>query len=100
MYVYVCLCKPKSKLVEDALKDPRFADNPLVTGEPRIRFYAGMPLEVSSNEPPVGTLCVIHDKPKKITDRQRSALSLLRKSAEDRMLLRRFFLFFYFRICS
>ncbi len=52
-------------VVPDALEDPRFADNPLVTGEPKIRFYAGMPLRLSSGVR-VGTLCLIDRKPRRL----------------------------------
>ena len=45
-------------VIEDAHEDPRFADNPLVTGEPHIRFYAGYPLTLSNGHR-VGTLCII-----------------------------------------
>src|ERR1700737_3167981 len=49
--------------VGDAGADPRFADNPLVTGEPGIRFYAGFPLRSSEGEA-VGTVCVIDRRPR------------------------------------
>lgn len=49
-------------MVPDARDDARFADNPLVTGEPHIRFYAGCPLKVGDHN--LGTLCVIDDKPR------------------------------------
>jgi diguanylate cyclase (GGDEF)-like protein/PAS domain S-box-containing protein len=60
--------------VEDATLDDRFADNPLVTGDPNIRFYAGQPLHDTSGMP-VGTLCVIDRKPRQLTEMQRDALA-------------------------
>ncbi len=62
--------------VPDALADPRFADNPLVTGQPEIRFYAGSPLRLSNGNR-VGTLCVIDRQAGHLADRQRAALGHL-----------------------
>jgi len=52
--------------IRDAAADPRFADNPLVLGEPRIRFYAGVPLR-SREGHAVGTLCVLDREPRELT---------------------------------
>ena len=53
-------------LIEDALLDERFADNPLVTGDPRVRFYAGYPVHAPNGQP-VGTLCLIDSAPREFT---------------------------------
>jgi len=50
-------------VINDALNDSRFADNPLVTGEPHIRFYAGCPIK-APNGLNMGTLCIIDTKPR------------------------------------
>lgn len=62
--------------VPDAYGDERFRDNPLVTGAPVVRFYAGAPL-ILPNGSGVGTLCVIDHKPRKLTASQRAAFSAL-----------------------
>jgi diguanylate cyclase (GGDEF)-like protein/PAS domain S-box-containing protein len=67
-------------VVEDARFDPRFATNPLVTGDPQIRFYAGAPLQLS-NGATVGTLCVIDRQPQRLDGRQRELLRQLGRTA-------------------
>ncbi len=64
-------------VVPDATADPRFSENPLVTGEPHIRFYAGAPL-VSAEGIELGALCVIDRAPRSgLTSAQREGLSVL-----------------------
>lgn len=74
--------------VADATHDPRFADNPLVTGSPDIRFYAGAPLTLENGDA-VGTLCVIDREPRQLNAMQRRMLELLAEAAVQMMEKRR-----------
>ena len=69
-------------VVENSLQDQRFKENPLVLGDPHIRFYAGAPLKTSAGNV-LGTLCIIDNKPRKISEKQKNALKLLAKKAMD-----------------
>ncbi len=77
-------------IVPDTLKDPRFADNPLVTGDPRLRFYASALLETSEGLP-LGTICVLDYKPRVLNDNQTGLLrvmaSQIMKLLESRRLM-------------
>ena len=69
-------------IVEDASRDPRFSDNPLVTGEPHIRFYAGAPLSAPGGHR-IGTLCVIDTVPRTLGPVELSILDALRRLANE-----------------
>ncbi len=71
-------------VIPDARLDPRFVDNPLVTGEPYIRFYAGQPLTESGGYK-IGTLCLIDSKPRQFTPADRQALKNLSIWAENEL---------------
>jgi adenylate cyclase len=73
--------------IEDASKDIRFKDNPLVTGDPNIRFYAGTPL-VTENGLKLGTLCVIDKVSKTLTQEQKDCLESLSKQVMDQIELK------------
>jgi GAF domain-containing protein len=75
-------------IVPDATKDPRFADNPVVTGEPHVRFYAGVPL-LNVDGFALGTLCVVDTEPRELTFEQVWALESLCKHAVAHLELRR-----------
>ena len=74
--------------VPDAAADPRFAENPLVTGDPNIRFYAGAPL-LSPEGQPLGTLCTLDTVPRELTADQRGALRILARQVMAHLELRR-----------
>ncbi|WMC10595.1 PAS domain-containing protein [Oceanimonas pelagia] len=71
-------------VVEDALKDERFADNPLVTEAPHIRFYAGAPLH-SLEGFRIGTLCVIDSRPRRFGEQDGELLRTLADCVEEQL---------------
>lgn len=74
--------------VRDATKDSRFLDNPLVTGEPGIVFYAGAPITLPLGEK-IGSVCVIDTKPNALTDMQKQVLNGLANITTKALLARR-----------
>ncbi len=69
-------------IIPDALKDPRFAASPLVANEPKIRFYAGIPLFTADGAHALGTLCVLDFEPRELSGEQISGLQALARQAE------------------
>ena len=75
-------------VIPDATQDERFRDNPLVTGDPHFRFYAGAPL-ITREGHALGTLCLVDHVPRRFTEEQAHALDALRRQAEAQLELRR-----------
>jgi diguanylate cyclase (GGDEF)-like protein len=71
-------------VIPDTLSDRRFCDNPFVTGDPKVRFYAGIPLIVT-NGSRVGTLCLIDRDPRTLSEEDRDLLRDLGKIAEQEL---------------
>jgi len=70
------IMQPEMFVVPDATQDERFAQNPLVTGDLHIRFYAGAPLAARDGHL-LGTICVIDHEPHTLSDAQKEALEIL-----------------------
>ena len=78
----------KPLIVSDATQDPRFADNPLVCGDPQIRLYAGFPLQTRESVR-VGTLCVIDRKPRQLSDQETEVMQALARQVVAFLELRK-----------
>ena len=74
-------------VIENSLEDERFKDNPLATGAPHVIFYAGAPL-INKDGLPMGTLCAIDSKPRKISPLQIQTLKILANQVVAQMELR------------
>lgn len=77
-----------SFVVRDAASDPRFSGNPLVKGEPHIRFYAGVPMTTPEGLP-LGSFCVMDSKPRELDERQTKLLENIAKITMDLVERRR-----------
>jgi two-component sensor histidine kinase len=75
-------------VVPDTLSDPRTADNPLVTGDPHLRFYAGVPLETEEGLP-IGMLCVLDSKPRQLTPQQIELIRVMGRQVMNQLEMRR-----------
>jgi two-component sensor histidine kinase len=87
----ICLTatlQPGLTIVPDLTEDPRFARNPLVTGEPHLRFYAGAVLKTPDGVP-LGALCVLDCMPRDLTEEQASTLTVLARQVMSQLELRR-----------
>ena len=82
------ILQPGLFIIPDTRLDPRFADNPLVTGDPHLRFYAGALLETPEGFP-LGTVCVLDYKPRELDEKQKAFLRLMASQVMKQLELRR-----------
>jgi C4-dicarboxylate-specific signal transduction histidine kinase len=74
-------------VVENADNNDLFKNNPLVVSEPRIKFYAGFPIELSTGEK-IGTLCILDQQPREFSEKQRDIIKILAKQVATLLNLR------------
>ncbi|AVH66119.1 GAF domain-containing protein [Nostoc sp. 'Peltigera membranacea cyanobiont' N6] len=86
---YLCQEQRQVVVVPDTLADEKLANNPVVTGYPYVRFYAGVPL-ITPRGDMLGTLCVIDQVPKELSQKQVEALVALSHLVIDQLELRRY----------
>jgi two-component sensor histidine kinase len=82
------ILQPGLFVVPDTLQDRRFSDNPLVVGDPRLRFYAGALLETGEGLP-LGTICVLDYKPRQLNETQQDLLRVMASQIMKLFELRR-----------
>ena len=71
-------------VVNDALRDDRFADNPVVIGDPHVRFYAGIPLHAADGAR-VGAFCIVDSKPRSLSSAQLRMLKDIARLIEEEL---------------
>ncbi|MDZ7956931.1 MAG: PAS domain-containing protein [Aulosira sp. DedQUE10] len=85
---YLCVDRQDFVVVSDTLADEKLAKNPVVTSYPFVRFYAGVPL-ITPKGDVLGTLCVIDQEPRQLSEQQIEALQALGRQVIDQLELRR-----------
>jgi PAS domain S-box-containing protein len=83
-----CIQKGETLVIPDTLADERYASDPVVTSEPYVRFYAGVPLITPGGEA-IGTVCIVDSQPRKINDEQLEALKAISRMIIRQLEIRR-----------